>query len=95
MIEIHSKVHCRCGARYHHMFVQDIPPSPQETVISRCPICSTDNKISYEFKATCKHCGGFFNFDHFSKNDGFTDTEYYPRQCQCGQETILEQRRTR
>ena len=94
MTEIHSKVHCVCGARYYHMFVQDISPKAQETIATQCPICGNHNEIAYEFNATCE-CGGFFLCHHFAKNEGSTNTEYFPRQCECGKEFIVQQRRTK
>ena len=99
MIEIHTRIFCACGQRFYHMLTGDVPLPKTLEITATCPFCGNENRAKYEFDANfqCrkwwrpweKHC----ITAHFTKNEGNTDNEIFPRKCNCGEEILLNQRR--
>lgn len=100
MIEVHTKLECKCGKSFHHMMTGDIALASRLRVDALCPFCGELNQAEYEFSAefpcikkwkfwSKKH----FIVDHFTCNEGTLETEIFPRKCFCGKEILLKQRR--
>ncbi len=98
MIEIHTKIFCKCGMRYYHMFVGNIPLAKKITLDSECPECKNKNTAVYVFDTEYK-CNKWYSLkkhyitEHFCKNEGEMEEELYPRECCCGEKVNLKQRR--
>lgn len=100
MIEIHTKITCDCGKSFHAMYVDGraLPKNLTQTVV--CPFCGKVIDYEYEFDADFNH-KKWWKFwekrhyikDHSSFNEGTMEEEIYPRNCVCGKEILLKQKR--
>lgn len=102
MIEIHTKVNCECGHSFHAMYVNTgaLPSELHQTV--QCPFCGKDIEYAYEFTAEFPCLPKKWRFwkprvhyiaDHCAFNEGTMKAELYPRNCVCGTEILLKQKR--
>ena len=99
MIEIHTKLTCSCGNSFHAMYVNTAVLSKgiHEKVL--CPFCGNEVEYAYEFSADfpCNHwysrATHHYICNHMSFNEGAMTEEVYPRNCKCGKEILLKQRR--
>ena len=99
MVELHTKITCdKCGKEYYAMRVSNIPLEAKITEVTYCPHCGAYNGYAYEFSTNeklswWKFWKKHFITDHFSKNEGNMEPEYFPRKCNCGKEILLKQER--
>lgn len=95
-IEMDSKVTCECGNIFYDVYSKSVPLQQTERYTGVCPFCGKEYTIEYQFKLH-EHCLGNNGFHfipkHFSKNEGTLEPQLYPRECYCGEEMLLEQRR--
>jgi hypothetical protein len=98
MVEIHTKISCRkCGGKYYAMRASNLPLEKHIHATTKCPHCGETNDYAYNFfikeKRTWKFWKKHFIMEHFSKNEGSMNPEYFPRKCNCGKEILLIQER--
>ncbi len=104
MLEIHTKIDCQeCGKSFYALWTSNLPLFRTIAKAVNCPHCHAPNKYAYSFNVNPCKKKKWWEFwkkepvhailNHFSKNEGNFDKEYYPRKCNCGAEIILEQER--
>lgn len=101
MIELHTKIYCKCTKTFYHVLCTSLPLSQNVQVEARCPFCDSINIVAYSYQADfpCKKKWWYFwkhhyITDHFTKNEGNTYPETFHRKCKCGEQvTLIEQRR--
>ena len=101
MIELHTKIYCKCEQAFYHVLCTSLPLSQNVQAETICPFCGNKHTIAYYYQIDfpCKKKWWYFwkkhyIVDHFTKNEGNTDPESFHRKCKCGQQVLLtEQRR--